>query len=98
MAENNCKTKYEYVQWGWQGLGHVQTLKFAWASTREEENGKETYQGRHYLRCYNQDIFGKKWNDTEQVWKNEGFLLEGKKLDVTDNPIGWGFKANYGNE
>ena len=90
-------TKIEYREYG-LGISHyVQRLKFAWASTRKEENGHETYEGYHYLRCYRENLFGKKEGDTDKVYKTKGFYIESGKFDVTDMPLG-GFKAFYGNE
>lgn len=89
-------TKVEYVKYELGLFLHVRTLKFAWASTRKEENGKETYQGRHYLRCYVSGLFGDKSFDTGRVYKNVGFYLKSPKVDVTNCPVG-GFKACYGN-
>ena len=89
--------KVEYIDHE-LGIDHfVQTIKWAWASTRKEENGNETYQGRHYLRCYKEGI---RHFDTGKRWENEGFLLEGPKIDVSGIAgmiSGGGFKACYGN-
>ena len=88
-----------------QGSGNLSLVfkkkfKFAWASTRKEENGTETYEGRHYLRCYKEGLFDKNHGDTGR-WPapdNRGFYLEQKeKTDVTYFPAG-GFKAKYGIE
>ena len=73
--------------------------KWAWASTRKEENGRESYQGRHYLRCYKEGppMFS---CDTGRVYRNSGFYLESPKVVFTGNTIhvfGGGFKSCYGN-
>lgn len=89
--------KTEYIEYELGIAHHVQTIKWAWASTRKEENGHETYKGRHYLRCYKTGMNG---FDTKKQWRDEGFLLEGPKIDVSGVAgmiSSGGFKACYGN-
>lgn len=87
----------EYVEYGLGISRYVQTLKFAWASTRKEENGYETYDGYHYLRCYREKLFGGTEGDTGRVYKTKGFYIESGKFDISNGPVG-GFKACYGND
>lgn len=89
--------KTEYREYELGVSRYVQTLKFAWASTRKEENGHETYQGHHYLRCYRENLFGKKEGDTGRVPGEVGFYLESGKFDISNGPLG-GFKACYGDK
>lgn len=90
-------TNIEYIKFQTGPFVTVRTLKFAWASTRKEENGIETYEGRHYLRCYRQSLFSGTECDTGRVWKDRGFYLESGRCDISNGPAG-GFKACYGDE
>lgn len=92
-------TRTKYVEISVFGLPVTRQYKWACASTRKEENGRETYEGRHYLRCYVEGAFGGKLGDTGRVWKDRGFRLEGGEVPSDDlvRPVGV-CRAFYGDE
>lgn len=68
------------------------SYKYAYASTRFEENGYKTYRGKHYLRCYRKNEFGFIDVNTGRHWFTVGSKIESERVMC---PAG-GFKSCYG--